>query len=102
MVGAGGVLVEVMSDVSHAMAPFGLDEARRLIERLQAYTLLKGVRSRPAANIEALAGALSRFSTLAATLGDLIDEFDVNPIIAGPSEALAVDVLVVSGSQRKP
>ena len=101
MLGAGGVLVEVIRDVSHAMPPFDATEAGCLIDRLQARTLLNGVRGRPAANVDLLADALARFSVLAATLGDVISELDVNPMFAGPYGAVAADVLVVTSSSRE-
>ncbi len=52
-------------------------------------------RKRPAADIGKLAETIARFSVLAATLGDLIAELDVNPLIAGPDCAVAVDALVI-------
>ena len=96
LVGAGGILVEVMGDVSHAIPPFDTTEARRLIDRLRARALLDGVRGGATADVDALAQSLARFSVLASTLGDVIKEMDVNPVIAGPSSALAADVLIVS------
>ena len=93
MVGAGGVLVEILGDVSYALPPFDTAHARRLIDRLRIRPLLDGVRGQTAADIEVLANALARFSVLSASLGDLITELDVNPIIAGPGGALAADVL---------
>ena len=95
MIGAGGILVEVMSDACFALAPFDTAEAYRLIDRLSIRKLLDGVRGKPAANVDAVAEALARFSVLAATLGDAIGEIDVNPIIAGPDGCRAVDALVV-------
>ena len=59
--------------------------------------LLDGVRGAPAADVDALAEALARFSVLAVTLGDAIAEIDVNPFIAGPTGPLAVDALIVAG-----
>ena len=94
VVGAGGVLAELIEDVAHAIPPFDAAEARRLIARLRACRLLAGARGRPAADLEALAEALARFSVLAATLGDRLDALDVNPVIAGPRGAFAADVLV--------
>jgi acyl-CoA synthetase (NDP forming) len=95
MVSAGGVLIEVLDDKAVALAPFGLEEARRLICSLKVSKLLAGVRGRPPADSDALATALARFSVMAADLGELISEIDVNPIIAGPAGAVAVDALVV-------
>ena len=52
--------------------------------------------------IEVLANALARFSVLSASLGDLITELDVNPIIAGPGGALAADVLALKSHRADP
>jgi len=100
LVGAGGVFVEVLKDFRLAMPPFGHARARRLIHGLKARPLLDGLRGAPAADLEALASALAAFSTLAATLGDLIAEADVNPIIAGPAGVVAVDALVIHHPSR--
>jgi hypothetical protein len=55
-----------------------------------------GVRGAPAVDRDAVAEALARFSVLAATLGDVQTEMDVNLVIAGPDVSLAVDTLVVA------
>ena len=97
MVSAGGVLIEVMRDRKVAVPPFDETEARRLIDGLRARPLLDGVRGKPAAEVGALARAFARFSVMAAALGDLLAEADVNPVIAGPTGAVAVDALIVAG-----
>jgi acyl-CoA synthetase (NDP forming) len=95
LVGAGGVLVEVLGDRRLAMPP--LDEARaiRLIDRLRIRRLLDGVRGRPPADVDALAAALVGLSWLAADLGEHLDALDVNPIICGADGCLAVDALLI-------
>jgi len=95
MIGAGGTLIEVLRDVSYGLAPFDQHTARRMLDRLKLRPLLDGMRGRPAADLSALAAAVARFSILAADLGDLLAEADVNPLIAGPQGPLAVDALVV-------
>lgn len=95
MVGAGGVLVELMADVQTALPPLDAAAARRLIDRLALRPLLDGHRGATAASMDALAETLARFSLIAATLGDRIAEIDVNPLIAGPDGCIAVDALVV-------
>ncbi|MBT7648027.1 MAG: acetate--CoA ligase family protein, partial [Rhodospirillaceae bacterium] len=95
LVGTGGIFVEVLKDSLLAVPPFDIAFARSLIDRLKGRALLDGVRGRPAADIDALADMLARFSVLAATLGATISELDLNPVIAGPDGALAVDALVV-------
>jgi acyl-CoA synthetase (NDP forming) len=98
LVGVGGVLIEVLRDRVFALPPFDGEEAHRLIDRLQGRALLDGVRGAPAADLDAVAEALARFSVLAATLGDALAEMDVNPVIAGPDGCLAVDALVVASA----
>ena len=95
LIGTGGIFVEVLGDSVLAKPPFDAMCARGLIDRLQGRALLDGVRGKPAADLDALAQTLARFSVLAATLGAAIDELDLNPVIAGPDGAVAVDALVV-------
>jgi acyl-CoA synthetase (NDP forming) len=95
MVGAGGVLIEMLKDRRFALPPFGATEARRFLDGLSLRPLLDGKRGAKPADIGALAQALSRFSVLAADLGDLIAEADVNPLVAGPEGSVALDALVV-------
>ena len=101
MVGAGGILVELMDDARFALPPFDAAEARRLIEGLRVRRLLDGVRGAPPADIDAVAETVARFSVLAATLGDRLAEVDVNPLIAGASGCMAVDALVVARPNTK-
>jgi acyl-CoA synthetase (NDP forming) len=95
MVGAGGILIEIMADRRFALAPFDDTTARRLLDGLKARALLDGRRGLPAANVDAVAEALARFSVLAADLAGLFQEIDVNPMLCGPSACVALDALVV-------
>lgn len=100
VVAAGGTLIEVMGDRRVAMPPVDRLRARMLLDRLKLRPLLAGHRKRPAADLDKLADAVARFSLLAACLGDLIAEFDVNPLIAGADGALALDALVLPKPAR--
>jgi acetate---CoA ligase (ADP-forming) len=95
LVAAGGVLVELLHDRRLAFPPLDDARARGLIDGLASRPLLDGVRGAPAADVEALAHAVSRLSVLAADLGDLLDALDVNPVIASADGCLAVDALVI-------
>jgi acyl-CoA synthetase (NDP forming) len=97
MAGAGGVLVELLADRAFGLPP--LDETRALdmLGRLKARRLLDGFRGAPATNVATVADAIVRLSALAADAGDLITGLDINPLIAGPSGCVAVDVLVAHG-----
>lgn len=94
-VGLGGVFVEVFKDAITFLPPIDPDHARGYLERLAGFAALTGARGRPAADLPALAAAIARLSVLAVTLGDLIAEMDVNPIVAHEAGAIAVDALVV-------
>jgi acyl-CoA synthetase (NDP forming) len=98
MVGAGGVLIEMLKDRRFALPAFGPEEAKRHLNALALRPLLDGKRGAPPADLAALAQAFSRFSLLAADLGDLIAEMDVNPLIAGPQGCVALDALIVPRS----
>ena len=95
MVGAGGVLVEVMEDRRFAVPPFGITEATRLLSGLRVWKLLQGVRGSPPCDLHGLSLCLSRFSIVCAELGDSMAEMDVNPVIVSPAGALAVDTSLV-------
>lgn len=99
MFGLGGVLVEVMRDVSFRVAPFGEEEALRMIAETRASAVLKGVRGAPPADIAVLARALSRLSLFAAAHADEILSIDVNPFLVQPQGqgALALDAVILLG-----
>ncbi len=82
-----------------ALAPIGRRQAQEMLESLRCYKLLAGYRGQPGAKIETLVEIVCRVSELVHDLADEIDEIDVNPIIAWPKGALAVDALVVKGRQ---
>lgn len=94
LIGSGGVLAETIADVQFALPPFDAAHARRCIDRLKLRPLLDGVRGRPAADIDAFCEAAARFSEMAAGLGDVLAEVDVNPVIVHEDGAVAVDALV--------
>jgi acetyltransferase len=92
--GLGGIYVEVLKDVSVKLAPLSAGEAREMIESLRAYCVLAGARNQPGVDLPALVDILLRVSQ---TLIEqpAIRELDINPILAFPTGAKAVDVRVV-------
>jgi acyl-CoA synthetase (NDP forming) len=96
VLGAGGVLVEVLRDRVVALPPVDASRAGRLVERLACRPLLDGVRGAAPSDLPALLSAVSALGQLAVELGDRLVALDVNPVIAGPDGAVAVDVLVVA------
>lgn len=94
--GSGGLLVELVSDVTMRLAPVGLREALRMISATRTYTLLKGYRGMQRANLESIAEIISRLSIL---LYDhlTIKEVDINPVLARIEQATAVDARIIVG-----
>lgn len=101
MFGLGGVFTELFEDVTFRIAPFGSDEARRMIEETRGYALLKGFRGKPAADIDALAGTLAQLSRFAAANADQISSIDLNPVVAleAGKGVFALDAVIISGAQ---
>jgi acetate---CoA ligase (ADP-forming) len=95
MLGAGGVLIEMMDDRAFALAPIDELEAERKLDGLKLRKLLDGVRGQPPVHLPSLTGTIARFSAMLADLDGLIAEIDVNPLIAGPKGCIAVDALIV-------
>jgi acyl-CoA synthetase (NDP forming) len=95
MFGLGGVLVEVLADVTFRVPPFGAGEAARMLDELAGSALLKGVRGRPPADRRSLVEAIMAVQRLAVDLSDEVAELDINPLLAGERGAVAADALVV-------
>ncbi len=93
--GLGGVLTEVLADVTYRVAPFDLDTARDMIGELRGARLFDGYRGQPPADKEALARTLVAASKMGAALSSRLKEADINPVFVGPSGVVAADALVV-------
>ena len=94
MVGLGGIFVEIMRDVVFRRCPFGPDVAEKMIRSLRGAAVLLGARGRPAVDVAALAQMLSRLSAFAHDAGPRLQAVDLNPVLAMPEGAYAVDAVV--------
>jgi acyl-CoA synthetase (NDP forming) len=96
MFGIGGILVEVMNDVTFRLAPISEAEALAMIEGVRGYKLLAGYRGKPRADIPALAHAIAAVSRLAATNADRVKTIEINPVVAlaEGSGILALDAVI--------
>ncbi len=94
--GMGGIYVEVLRDVTFRLAPVSELAARRMVESIKAFPLLRGVRGEPPSDLAALEDAIERVSQLAVERPE-IAELDLNPLIVLPAGrgVVAVDVRVV-------
>jgi hypothetical protein len=94
VIGAGGVLVEVLGDRVVRLPPLDDERAMAAVDRLRIAAVLDGVRGAPPADRGAVASAIASLSRLAVELGDHIAALDVNPLRCGPDGCVALDVLV--------
>ncbi len=101
--GLGGVATEVPADHSARLAPLTAGDADALIDSIRSAPLLRGHHGAPAADRAALRDVLMRVSRLADDLPE-ISELDLNPVIARPDGAVAVDarIRVIPQPPRDP
>ena len=96
MVGLGGILVEIQKDVVFHRAPVTEDQALGMLERLKGAKLLDGVRGKPAVDRTKLAQVIATVSRFGAAAQGRLAELDLNPVLAGPDGAVAIDWLMVA------
>ncbi len=99
--GLGGVLVEVLKDVTFRLAPATREEALSMINGIGAAEILRGVRGAAAVNHEALASLICSVSQLVHEFPE-ITEVDLNPVFAGTDGAVAADVRVIVNFNPQP
>jgi acetate---CoA ligase (ADP-forming) len=95
VVGAGGILVELIADRAVALPPLSEEQATGLLADLKVSKLLAGARGAAPADLGAIARAITGLVELASELGHDIEALDINPLICGPSGAIAVDALII-------
>lgn len=98
MISAGGTLIELLDDKVFARAPVAAGDVPALLNGMKIKRLLGGLRGDAPADVEALGRTVERFSVMIASLGDLLDEADVNPLIVSGDGAIAVDALIEAKS----
>jgi len=91
--GAGGTLVEVLSDVAFRIHPLSDVDAEDIVSEVRAAKLLRGVRGAKPADVDALLDILMRLSTLIDICPE-ITELDINPLKVLETGAIAVDARV--------
>ncbi|MDE3175826.1 MAG: acetate--CoA ligase family protein, partial [Pseudomonadota bacterium] len=94
IIGAGGVLAELLADRRILMLPASAVDIRAALGELRVHRLLSGWRGKPAADIDAVVAAIAAIAIFVAAHAASLDELDVNPLIVTPDRAIAVDVLL--------
>ena len=91
MFGMGGIMVEVLKDVSFYLAPLTAEEAKQMLVNTKTYQMLSGVRGQEGVDIETIAEGLQRLSQLVTEFPQ-IQEMDINPYVVGPAGTTAIAV----------
>lgn len=91
--GAGGTAVEVLADTAVALPPLDDVLAGDLIDRTRIGKLLAGSRDRPAANRQAIVGALNGLTQLVVDFPCVVG-LDINPLLADADGVIALDARV--------
>lgn len=94
MFGLGGILVEVLKDVSFRIVPVTERDAREMIREIKGYPVLEGYRGQKPASIPALEKLIVKVSQFVEK-NPQIKELDLNPIFAYPDKAIAVDARII-------
>ncbi|MGW6277103.1 acetate--CoA ligase family protein [Kribbella sp. NPDC055071] len=100
--GLGGVLVEVLKDVTFRLAPLTADEARAMVDGISAREMLEGIRGAEPVDKDAVGDLIKRLSDLVTDFPQFA-EVDLNPVLAGPDGSTAVDFrIIVDAEAGKP
>jgi acetyltransferase len=94
MFGLGGIYIELFKDVSFRLAPLSIYEAKEMITETKAYTLLRGFRGEPPADINSIINILLRVSKLVTDIPQIV-EIDINPLFVYEIGAIAVDARII-------
>jgi acetyl coenzyme A synthetase (ADP forming)-like protein len=92
--GLGGVLVEVLKDITFRLAPATKEDALSMLDGIQAAEMLKGVRGSDPVNRDSLASLIQKVGELVSDFPE-IAEMDLNPVFATADGATAADVRIV-------
>lgn len=98
MFGLGGILVELLKDVSFRIVPLTKKDASEMIHEVKGYPLLQGYRGREGVNVNLLEDLIVKVSAFVDRTPD-IKELDLNPVIAYKDSAVVVDARIILESQ---
>ena len=96
LLGFGGIHAEVQKDVIFALPPFDDAAALRYTNRLRMRPLLDGKRGAAPYDVEGYCETAARFSAMVYSLGESLQEVDINPVIVTADGCIAVDALIAS------
>ena len=94
MFGLGGVMVEVIKDVTFRVLPLTERDVRQMVDDIKGRSILDGVRGAPPADVAAIADALLKVAGFV-TANPEVRELDLNPMLVHDKGAIAVDARIV-------
>ena len=100
MFGIGGILVELLEDVSFRIAPITEYDAREQIHEIKGFPILDGYRGKPKADIDAIVNVLLKISDLVTEHGE-INEMDLNPVFIYEKGLICVDARIILKKPEK-
>jgi len=98
MFGVGGILTEIIKDVSFRVAPLGLDEAIKMMGEIKSHEVLEGARGMPVVDKAVLADIIVRTSRLMLE-NPGIAAIDLNPVMVYGDTAKIVDAKIILGDE---
>ena len=94
MFGIGGILVELLEDVSFRIAPIEEYDAKEMIHDIKGFPILDGYRGKPKADLNAIVDTLMKISDLV-TKHEEIFEMDLNPVFIYDKGLICVDARII-------
>ncbi len=100
MFGIGGILVELLEDVSFRIAPITEYDAREMIKEIKGFPILDGYRGKPKADIDAIVQTLLKVSELVIKHEEIY-EMDLNPVFIYDKGLICVDARIILKKPEK-
>ncbi|NOX48519.1 MAG: acetate--CoA ligase family protein [Chlorobi bacterium] len=91
--GLGGIFIEVLKDISSALAPVSKEEALTMIHGLKGHKIFEGVRGQEGINADKFADIIVKVSALLGAAPEIV-EMDLNPLLGNTDKIIAVDARV--------
>ncbi len=98
MFGLGGILVEILKDVSFRIVPLAKRDAREMIREIKGYPVLDGYRGTEPVNVAKLEDMILKVSAFVEQHPE-VEQLDLNPVFASSDGAIAVDARVILGER---
>lgn len=99
VIGSGGTLVELVGDTVTALLPLAPEEIAAMLDGLKIGRLLAGHRGHAAADHSAIVDVVNRLATMLAQSPEIV-EIEINPLMATPRVAIAVDALITVATEE--